>query len=117
MLDAISGKFTALIDTLPSKLTDEADIILPGATWVEKAGSFENVDGRHQHFEQAIPVIELAKPEGQIALDLLSFAGDHPRRRYDPADWRDEMGGPFAESMHLPEADASKVADVEYVQL
>ncbi len=51
-----------------------ADIVLPGATWLEKAGTFENAKGMLQAFEQAIPVIELAKQEGQIALDLLSIA-------------------------------------------
>src|SRR5690606_19897550 len=32
-----ADRFTVVIDTLPSKLTDAADIILPGATWLEKA--------------------------------------------------------------------------------
>ena len=45
---------------------------LPGAAWVEKAGTFENADGRLQAFEQAIPTPGLAKAEGQIGLDLMS---------------------------------------------
>jgi NADH-quinone oxidoreductase subunit G len=110
-------RYTVLIDTLPGKLSDDADVVLPGATWVEKAGSFENADGRQQHFERAIPVIELAKPEGQIALDLLSFTGQLDRQRYDPADWRDDMGGAFAAEMHLPDVADLKVAEVQYVQL
>jgi anaerobic selenocysteine-containing dehydrogenase len=61
-----------VIDTLSSPLTDAADIVLPGATWVEKAGTFENARGMLQAFPQAIPVIEMAKPEGQIGLDLLA---------------------------------------------
>ena len=37
-----AGRFTVLIDTLPNRLTErEAEVILPGATWAEKAGSFE----------------------------------------------------------------------------
>jgi NADH-quinone oxidoreductase subunit G len=65
-----AGLFTVLIDTLSGPLADRADVILPGATWMEKAGTFENARGMLQAFEQAIPVIEMAKSEGQIALDL-----------------------------------------------
>ncbi len=71
LLAALSGKFVALIDTLASPLADRADVVLPGATWLEKSGTFENARGMIQAFEQAIPVIELAKPEGQIAWDIL----------------------------------------------
>lgn len=67
-----SGRCTILIDTLWSDLFEHADIVLPGATWAEKAGTFENARGMIQAFEQAIPVIELAKSEGQLALDLIA---------------------------------------------
>lgn len=64
--------FTVLIDTLGSSLVDRADVVLPGATWAEKAGTFENAAGAIQAFERAIQVIEMAKSEGQIALDLVA---------------------------------------------
>jgi NADH-quinone oxidoreductase subunit G len=67
-----TSPFTVLIDTLLSALVDEADVVLPGATFAEKAGTFENARHMLQTFEAAIPVIELAKPEGQIAFDLLA---------------------------------------------
>jgi len=67
---ALGGKFVVLIDTLTTSLMDRAAIVLPGATWAEKAGTFENARNVLQAFEQAIPVIELAKSEGQIALDM-----------------------------------------------
>jgi len=114
---ADKDRFTVLLDTLPSPLSEVVDVLLPGATWVEKSGSFENVSGRHQHFDQAIAVIELAKPEGQIALDLLSVTGKLDRQRYAPENWRTEMGNPFATDMHHPAPADQKVADVEYVQL
>jgi NADH-quinone oxidoreductase subunit G len=72
-IKCLGGKFVVLIDTLSSLLCDKADIVLPGATFAEKAGTFENARNMLQAFEQAIPVIELAKTEGQIALDLLAF--------------------------------------------
>ncbi len=68
---SLGGKFTLLIDTLASTLVEQADVVLPGATFAEKAGTFENARNMIQAFEQAIPVIELAKSEGQLALDLM----------------------------------------------
>ncbi|HVZ93260.1 MAG TPA: 2Fe-2S iron-sulfur cluster-binding protein [Phycisphaerales bacterium] len=74
-----SAPFVVLIDTLPNRLSGKlgeaggANVVIPGATWIEKGGTFENAKGMLQAFEQAIPVIELAKSEGQIALDLLSI--------------------------------------------
>ncbi|MFM9996460.1 MAG: molybdopterin-dependent oxidoreductase [Phycisphaerales bacterium] len=73
-----TGLFVTLIDTLSSRLTDAADVVLPGATWVEKSGTFQNARGMLQAFEQAIPVIEMAKTEGQIALDLISVVAGSP---------------------------------------
>jgi len=76
LADALESVFTVLIDTLPNRLVDRADVVLPGATWTEKAGVFENVDGRLQAFEAAIPVREGARPEGQIAMDVLALIED-----------------------------------------
>jgi len=73
LMNALTGKFVAVIDTLSSALTDMASVVIPGATWVEKAGTFENAKGMLQAFEAAIPVIELAKTEGQIALDMMAI--------------------------------------------
>lgn len=70
LTSALSGKYTVLIDTLRTALVESCDVLIPGATWAEKAGTFENWQNVLQAFEQAIPVIELAKTESQIALDL-----------------------------------------------
>jgi len=67
------GGFVVVIETLGSDLLDAANVVLPGATWAEKAGTFENARGMLQAFEAAIPVIEMAKTEGQIASDLLAM--------------------------------------------
>ena len=119
LLDALVQRdtFSVVLDTLPGKATEAADVVLPGATWVEKSGSFVNVNDRAQHFEQAIPVIELAKPEGQIALDLMAVANLADRRRYDAPRERADMGTEVADAVHLPEAGEVKVSDVEYVTL
>lgn len=78
LLGSIKGKFVVLIDTLASSLVDECDVLIPGATWAEKAGTFESWQNVLQAFEQAIPVIELAKTEAQIALDLASEFNREP---------------------------------------
>ena len=76
-IDRSAGKFIVLLDTHGSALIDHADVVLPGATWAEKAGTFESARKMLQAFEQAIPVIELAKTEGQLALDLIAeFHGE-----------------------------------------
>lgn len=82
LIDACRGNskpFVIVIDTLGaaggSVLVNEADVVLPSSTWLEKAGTFENARGMLQAFEQAIPPIEASKPESQIALDLIAVLG------------------------------------------
>ena len=74
----LGGKFVVVVDTLLTSLVDAANVVLPGATWVEKAGCFENARGAIQAFEQAIPVVELAKSEGQLVLDLFAALEGKP---------------------------------------
>jgi NADH dehydrogenase/NADH:ubiquinone oxidoreductase subunit G len=83
--EALSGKFVTLIDTLASDAMDAADIVLPGATFAEKAGTFENWRNQLQAFEQAIPVIEMAKSEGQVATDLLAAIAGKPVQHHNVA--------------------------------
>ena len=78
LMTALSGKFTVLIDTLLNPLVDRADVVIPGATFAEKSGTYENARNVLQAFEQAIPVIEMAKSEGQIATDLLAVLAGKP---------------------------------------
>jgi NADH-quinone oxidoreductase subunit G len=85
LLSSLGGKFAVVIDTLASRLSEQADVVIPGATWVEKAGTFENWKNVLQAFEQAIPVIEMAKAEGQIAMDL------EAELHRDPVEVRDPM--------------------------
>ncbi len=120
--DAVGNLFTVLIDTLPNALTDaevgkSADVILPGATWVEKAGTFENHQNRLQSFPAGIPALEGAKPEAQIALDLLARLDGERPARFDAAATRTEMGGAFTTDVHDPPADATLTSEVEYVAL
>ncbi|QNN23251.1 2Fe-2S iron-sulfur cluster binding domain-containing protein [Planctomycetales bacterium ZRK34] len=117
LADAIKGKFTVLIDTLPNRLTDAVDVLLPSVTWAEKSGTFENVNNRLQAFEAAIPPIEFAHAEAQIGLDLLAAAGIEKPARYDAATVRAEIGGALADEVHLPSGSRDREPDMQYVEL
>ncbi|MEQ8745804.1 2Fe-2S iron-sulfur cluster-binding protein [Pyruvatibacter sp.] len=124
MLGACEGKFVVLIDTLPTKLSERADVLIPGATWTEKAGVFENVDNRLQAFEQAIPVVYGARQEGQVALDLAARAeGIERPEAMNAANVRREMANEFdalhifETDVHYPSVDAKQEPDVEMVEL
>jgi NADH-quinone oxidoreductase subunit G len=73
MLEALVPPSVVLIDTLESRLSEVADVVLPGATFAEKAGTFENARHMLQAFERAIPAQHASKSEGQIAADMLAL--------------------------------------------
>lgn len=72
LAEALEAHPFVLIDTLPTQLTERAEVVLPGAAWVEKEGCFENATGRIQAFERAIEPPDFARAEAQIGLDLLA---------------------------------------------
>jgi NADH-quinone oxidoreductase subunit G len=117
LVKALAKKFVVAVDTFSNDLTVKADVLLPGATWAEKAGTFENANHRLQSFHQAIAVIELAKCEGQIALDLMAVMGQRPKCRFDPEAIRREMGGAFVSEVHHPASPLMREPDMEYVEL
>jgi NADH-quinone oxidoreductase subunit G len=121
---ALRGKALVLIDTLPTALSEQADVVLPGATWVEKAGTFQNAKGLVQAFEQAIPVREGAKPEAQIGLDLHAFATGAKAPLYNAATLRQQAAATspqlaaLASEVRLPSVTAAAVeADMAVVEL
>jgi anaerobic selenocysteine-containing dehydrogenase len=61
-----------------------ADVVLPGATWGEKTGTFTNADRTVHLSEQAV------EPPGEARADLDIFL-DYARRM----DFRDQEGGPL----------------------
>ena len=123
--------FVILLDTLASPLVDLADVVIPAATWAEKAGAFENAEGRLQAFDRAIQPIAGATPEGQIALDLQSeienrrkaSAADRTRTIYDAAQIRQEMANAsaalarFTTDVHEPPAPSLRIADMQVVEV
>ncbi len=111
-----------LLDTLESQLSRRADVLLPSATWVEKAGTFEDVHGRLRAFERAIEPIDYCKSESQIALDLLSHSGGQPLEYFNAANVREHMAEisgleMFVSEVSLPVLDTSLDSDMQLIEL
>lgn len=52
-----------------------ADVILPGASFLEKNGTFTNGERRVQAVRQVVKPIEGSKPDGQIIVDIMNRMG------------------------------------------
>ncbi|MCJ7830285.1 MAG: molybdopterin-dependent oxidoreductase, partial [Desulfobacterales bacterium] len=74
-------EFILVQDILAGETTRLADVVLPGAAFAEKAGSFTNLEGRVQSFDRAVPPPGAARADWEILLDLAGRMGD--RARYD----------------------------------
>ncbi len=66
--------FLVVQDTTVTPLAHAADVVLAGATFAEKAGSYVNADGRLQYSEAALPPRDGSLPD----LDLLAILLDRP---------------------------------------
>jgi NADH-quinone oxidoreductase subunit G len=67
-------KFLVVEDTLVTPLAHLADVVLAGATFAEKAGTYVNAGGRLQYSEAALPPRDGSLPD----LDLLAILLDRP---------------------------------------
>ena len=52
-----------------------ADVVLPGASFLEKSGTFTNGERRIQKVNKVVDPIGNAKPDGQIVIDLMNRMG------------------------------------------
>jgi NADH-quinone oxidoreductase subunit G len=119
---AKQDRFVVLIDTLPTSITARADVGLPGATWMEKSGTFENAAGRLQAFERAIEPIDFCKGEAQIALDLMAMREGAAPEVFNPANVRREIAethklSEFLTDVHRPAGEATVESDMVMVEL
>jgi NADH-quinone oxidoreductase subunit G len=102
--------FKVVQDTLPSSLTDRADVLLPSTSWAEKDGCWENFAGKIQPFAAAVAPPEGTMREGDLYFKLLERTGF-----YNAQDIRSEMAEPFA-SIKIPTESAAEPAP-EFVEL
>ncbi|GHC66182.1 NADH-quinone oxidoreductase subunit G [Streptomyces cinnamoneus] len=91
-LDAVG--FLVSLEQRPSEVSDRADVVLPVAAVVEKAGTFLNWEGRARPFETAIKPDQLARrhalPDARV-LHMLAEAMDVPLALPDLPAVRAEM--------------------------
>ena len=97
-------------------------VVIPAATWAEKAGTFENAANRLQSFERAIEPIDYVKRETQIALDLDATARGEIPSVYNAAATRPALADShelteFVNDVHHPTHVDPIESDMELVQL
>lgn len=77
-----------------------ADVILPGASFLEKSGTFTNGERRVQAVRQVVKPIEGSKPDGQIIVEIMNRMG-YPQPDYTPDGMLEEISQivPFFEGI------------------
>ena len=120
--DACAGVPLVLVDTLENSLCNSAEVVLPGATWTEKAGTFENAKHRLQAFGRAIEPIDFVRAEFQIAADLEAVAAGRSMRAVDAESIRAAMSKVpglerFATEVHVPDLAFQQSADMQFAEL
>ncbi|MCY1209975.1 putative formate dehydrogenase [compost metagenome] len=65
-----SAEFIVLQEIFPSDTAEFADVLLPGAAWAEKSGTFTNTERRVQRVRQAIDPPGQARPDWDIVCAL-----------------------------------------------
>jgi len=90
-LEAALGKleFLVVIDTFLTETAQRAHVVLPGATFAEKDGTFTSMERRVQRVHRAIPPLG-GKAEWEIICALASQMG-HPMDYRDPSEIFSEM--------------------------
>lgn len=67
-----------------------ADVILPGASFLEKSGTFTNGERRVQAVRRVVEPYPGSKPDGQIIIDLMNRMG-YPQPDYTPEGMLEEI--------------------------
>ncbi|HBZ96279.1 MAG TPA: hypothetical protein DEO57_00375 [Phycisphaerales bacterium] len=122
LLELVEDRFVVLLDTMPNRLVERADVFLPAATWMEKSGTFQNVDDRLQVFERAIEPVDYCKSEAQIAIDLLAMHRDEPTTWFNAALARQQLASEaglsaFVTDVQQPVVEQKAESDMQVVDL
>lgn len=67
-----------------------ADVVLPGASFLEKSGTFTNGERRVQRVNQVVDPIEGTKADGQIIVEVMNRMG-YPQQAYHPKTMLEEI--------------------------
>ncbi len=81
-----------------------ASVILPGATFLEKSGTYTNGERRIQRVQKTVEPLEGTKSDGQILVDIMNKMG-YPQPEYDPETMLEEISKivPFFEGVKWDE--------------
>jgi len=83
--------FLLVQDLFLTETAELADVVLPGASFAEKDGTFTNTERRVQRVRRAVPPVGEARPDWEI-LGLLAERLGYPGMRYEsPAEVFDEI--------------------------
>jgi NADH-quinone oxidoreductase subunit G len=120
--DAALSTPIVLVDTLENALCNVAECVLPGATWMEKAGTFENAKGRLQAFLRAIEPVDFARSECQIGADLCASFESRSPRSVNPAVVRSAMAAVpglerFTKEVHVPDLSFEQPSDMQFAEV
>jgi formate dehydrogenase alpha subunit len=94
-----SAEFLVVQDLFMTPTAVLADVVLPSASFAEKAGQFTNLEGRVQHYTAVIPPVGEARPDARILVELSRKMGKgFPHK--DIVEVREEMNNlvPIKES-------------------
>jgi formate dehydrogenase alpha subunit len=85
-----------------------ADVVLPGASFAEKDGTFTNTERRIQRVRQAIPALGQCKPDWVITSGIASRMG-YPMNYRHPSEVMEEIAGvtPIYGGVHYDRLDKS----------
>lgn len=67
--------FVVVQDLFMTETALLADVFLPSSSFIEKDGTFTNIEGRVQHFKSAIKPIGNSRPDWQILGEILAQLG------------------------------------------
>lgn len=77
--------FLVVQDLFMTETGKQADVFLPACSFIEKDGSFTNIEGRVQKFKKAIEPRGQSKPDWQIITELMARLGK-PAPFFSPRD-------------------------------
>lgn len=83
-----------------TETTKLAHVVLPGASFLEKSGTFTNGERRIQRVNKVVEPLEGTKPDGQIVAEMMNRLG-YAQPAYDPKTLLEEIAGivPFFEGV------------------
>ncbi len=82
--------FLVVQDLFLTETAQLADVVLPGASFAEKDGTFTSTERRVQRIRQALPPVGQSRPDWRILADILSRLG-RKEHYATPSDVFDEM--------------------------